>query len=109
MSRPPPEHWIPPFLRFSRDALPALPAIVDDDARARVFVHKSVFPVREQLAVDPAIRKVAELDCNQRLEWLGDALLEWLVSEELIVLFPRANQGDLDVGVPVARLCDGLD
>lgn len=43
---------------------------------------------------------------SQQLEWLSDALLEWLVSEELSVLFPQANQGNPDVSDSVVGLRD---
>lgn len=71
--------------------------MVDEDARRRVFVHKSALPARDQLSRDPVIREAIQIDCNQRLDWLGDSILGWLVSEYLYQHLPRASQGELDV------------
>lgn len=65
-------------LRGSREA--------KDDDLARfdaAFVHESAF--RERLAAQS----------NERLEFLGDAILGFIVAEDLVRRYPRADEGEL--------------
>ncbi|GAA5912221.1 hypothetical protein JCM6882_005199 [Rhodosporidiobolus microsporus] len=88
-SRNAPSHWPPPLLLINPTALLPLPLPADPKLAQQARMHKSRL-------VDPARDKVeTELNSNQRLEWVGDAALHYLVSEALQRLLPRATSGDL--------------
>ena len=53
----------------------------DEDLPSKAFMHSS--------AVDN------RLDSNERLEFLGDAVLDLVVSEYLMAALPAANEGEL--------------
>ncbi len=55
------------------------------DLLQRAFVHRSYLNEMPE----------SGLADNERLEFLGDAVLEWIVSELLFLRFPRYAEGDL--------------
>ena len=57
----------------------------DDELLATVFVHRSFLNEKEGRG----------LHSNERLEFLGDAILESAVSHLLFVRFPELNEGEL--------------
>jgi ribonuclease-3 len=59
----------------------------DADLLERAFVHRSY--------LNELIDDNAELVDNERLEFLGDTVLGYLVSERLYHLFPEEQEGDL--------------
>eukprot|EP01116_Phalansterium_solitarium_P025124 TRINITY_DN9473_c0_g1_i1.p1 TRINITY_DN9473_c0_g1~~TRINITY_DN9473_c0_g1_i1.p1 ORF type:complete len:934 (-),score=384.16 TRINITY_DN9473_c0_g1_i1:1443-4244(-) len=69
---------------YQQAELPAVPHIADSALLKQVFTHISYANERE-----------LGLTSNQRLEWLGDAILELCVSTHLYGKYPQASQGDL--------------
>lgn len=72
------------------DSLPTLPKIRDSRLRARVFQHKSTSANKTYLDEQEIV-----LAHNERLEFLGDSVLNTLVTYVLYERFPYANEGQL--------------
>jgi ribonuclease-3 len=73
-------------------------------------------PRDEELFAAALTHRSAAKAHNERLEFLGDAVLNLVVSEELFRLFPQADEGDLSrlrarlvSGEPLAQIAAGLD
>ena len=72
-------------------------------AKITQFLHKLNFPAAKQQILLMALThptffegaKPATPEDNQRLEFLGDAVLDMLVSEYLYQAYPQAREGDL--------------
>lgn len=96
-SSPPPSEWCEPYLVFRSDRLPPLPPVLDRTTLELALTHKSALPRDELNDLDPLVRERNELRTNRGLEWEGDALFTWLVTEELVQRFPSTNSGDLNV------------
>lgn len=71
-------------------SLPELPKIKDAHLRARVFQHKSTSANKTYLAEQEIV-----LSHNERLEFLGDSVLNTLVTFILYEKFPYSNEGVL--------------
>ncbi len=61
----------------------------------RVLGHRFRNPALAQQALTHSSAKEKELPCNERLEFLGDAVLGQVVSEFLFIKFPECEEGDL--------------
>ncbi len=57
----------------------------DDDLLQRAFIHRSYLNETPE----------SGLTDNERLEFLGDAVIEWIVSELLFLRFPAYDEGNL--------------
>lgn len=62
-------------------------SFLDKSLLQRAFVHRSY--------LNELLDDQEELNDNERLEFLGDAVLSFVVSERLYHLFPQQNEGDL--------------
>lgn len=93
----PPAEWAKPDIVFNPLRLPPLPPVADATLLEQALTHKSSLTGTHVADPDPNVRERVEFDCNRRLEWAGDALFTWLVTEELFVRFPSATAGDLSV------------
>ncbi|HYW98176.1 MAG TPA: ribonuclease III [Candidatus Elarobacter sp.] len=60
----------------------------------RALTHSSAVPELRSAGVEEAVTAVLPRD-NERLEFLGDAVLELLASEYLLVTFPEWSEGQL--------------
>jgi ribonuclease III len=60
----------------------------------RALTHSSAVPELRATGVDEAVSALHPRD-NERLEFLGDAVLELLASEHLLVAFPEWSEGQL--------------
>ena len=47
------------------------------------------------LTAETSLRRIDKADCNERLEFLGDAVLEIVTSEFLFHRYPRSPEGEL--------------
>ncbi|QPG77024.1 hypothetical protein FOA43_004421 [Brettanomyces nanus] len=74
------------------EQLPPLPVIDDHALEARVFTHKSLINNVKHLSPEDIIHSH-----NERLEFLGDSLLGYAVTNILYKRFPNANEGDLSI------------
>ncbi|GAA6007816.1 hypothetical protein JCM10207_004883 [Rhodosporidiobolus poonsookiae] len=79
----------PPLLRIDTAALPPLPLAADSQLAQQAFTHTS------DLSGQASSTRRARLESSQRLEWLGDAALFFLVSQTLEQLLPTATVGEL--------------
>ncbi|KAG7194614.1 uncharacterized protein KQ657_004290 [Scheffersomyces spartinae] len=70
--------------------MPPLPEINDPDLRQRVFIHKSTYT--NKLYLNPGEIIGAH---NERLEFLGDSVLNHLVTKMIFERFPEASEGEL--------------
>ncbi|POY72702.1 hypothetical protein BMF94_4532 [Rhodotorula taiwanensis] len=93
----PPAEWAKPDIVFNPLRLPPLPPVADATLLEQALTHKSSLTGTHVADPDPNVRERVEFDCNRRLEWAGDALFTWLVTEELFVRFPSATAGDLSI------------
>jgi ribonuclease-3 len=82
---------------------------------AWVREHFGYQPVAPQLFAAALTHRSAAGANNERLEFLGDAVLNLLAAEHLYVRFPRADEGTLSrlrarvvSGEPLARIAAGL-
>ena len=81
--------------------------MADDDHRLLPFEAVLGHPFRDRELLAQALRHAsycnehsppkARLSDNQRLEFLGDAVLSLAVSQRLMTRFPEAHEGDLSV------------
>lgn len=69
---------------------PPLPEIKNIGLRARVFLHKSTVNSQTYISQAEALESH-----NERLEFLGDSLLGFLVTKLIFKMYPNANEGDL--------------
>ncbi len=60
----------------------------------RALTHSSAVPELRTTGVDEAVSALLPRD-NERLEFLGDTVLELLTSEHLLVAFPEWSEGQL--------------
>ena len=60
----------------------------------RALTHSSAVPELRSTGADEAVSALLPRD-NERLEFLGDAVLELLTSEHLLVAFPEWSEGQL--------------
>jgi ribonuclease III len=60
----------------------------------RALTHSSAVPELRSTGADEAVSALLPRD-NERLEFLGDAVLELLTSEHLLVVFPEWSEGQL--------------
>jgi ribonuclease-3 len=60
----------------------------------RALTHSSAVPELRGAGADEAVSTLLPRD-NERLEFLGDAVLELLTSEHLLVVFPEWSEGQL--------------
>ena len=60
----------------------------------RALTHSSAVPELRSMGADEAVSALLPRD-NERLEFLGDAVLELLTSEHLLVAFPEWSEGQL--------------
>jgi ribonuclease-3 len=60
----------------------------------RALTHSSAVPELRSTGTDEAVSALLPRD-NERLEFLGDAVLELLTSEHLLVAFPEWSEGQL--------------
>jgi ribonuclease III len=60
----------------------------------RALTHSSAVPELRSTGADEAVSALLPRD-NERLEFLGDAVLELLTSENLLVAFPEWSEGQL--------------
>src|SRR5260370_31351136 len=60
----------------------------------RALTHSSAVPELRAAGADEAVSALHPKD-NERLEFLGDAVLELLASEHLLVAFPEWSEGQL--------------
>lgn len=70
--------------------LPAIPLIEDKAIETRVFTHKSVVNNMLHLNEEDLLHSH-----NERLEFIGDAVLELAVTRILFDRFPNANEGEM--------------
>ncbi|GAA5939532.1 hypothetical protein JCM3775_004853 [Rhodotorula graminis] len=92
---PPPREWrwASPAFDFDLDALPPLPAI-----RSAAIADRARTTKAHLAAVQPLAGKHRnEVLSNRPLEWLGDAVLNTAISEELYARFPGTTPGLLTV------------
>ena len=53
-------------------------------------------------------KKLGKLGCNERLEFLGDAVLELVSSDVLYARFPKIPEGELLRTVPDSLICRNI-
>lgn len=100
--RAPPSAWPPPYLAIDAAQLPPLPVAANPTLEFRWARHKTYYMDRDgQNDLDAAHRS------NLRLEWRGDAMLRWAISDAISELLPYTPLADLSVsytlsGVPCA-------
>lgn len=75
----------------TKDNLPELPPITDHELKAKIFTHSSVL---SSLNI-PEEKKIASN--NERIEFLGDAFLQFITSMIIYERFPHFSEGQLSI------------
>ncbi|KAF6011383.1 hypothetical protein HII13_002745 [Brettanomyces bruxellensis] len=78
------------YKSFPGTGMPDLPLIHNRALEARVFTHKSIVNNVKHLSVEDALHSH-----NERLEFLGDAILEGAVTEVIYKKFPNSDEGEM--------------
>ncbi|GAA6030708.1 hypothetical protein JCM8097_006282 [Rhodosporidiobolus ruineniae] len=90
---PPPSHWQSALITLDPHSLPPLPPILSSTQANLARTHKSSQIDRAHGSASD--NYLAELASNERLEWHGDALVRWLISDKLFKMLPYATSGFL--------------